>query len=274
MAEIEKKDWDSLKQDSYRAMLNSEIQASAAREQALKYTQNALNQQGLGNQGISESARVGIHGNYANANASAMDTYRKELLGHNNEQLAYQKQEYDKNFDSLTSLLQSAYTYDEEGNATLTDWAGYLRALKNYGVDTTNIDDVDWTNAELNDNAINFLKSQYQTALNERKQQVAKAQEEENNKRFEEELHAKAQALYKKEMQKFKEKEGKTTTASEGKEEIKEKLNKLNTNNSLGLSEAQINQAINEIYTFRNTRYINDEEIIEYLKLLKNKFKK
>ncbi len=70
----------ALETTSYKDMLSSKIQASAAREQANKYVGTTLGANGLGTQGISESARVGIANQYGQAIANADQTHQANVL--------------------------------------------------------------------------------------------------------------------------------------------------------------------------------------------------
>lgn len=70
----------ALETTSYKDMLSSKIQASNAKEAAQKYSANVLNANGLGSQGIAESARTGIVNNYGKAIAAADETHNQNLL--------------------------------------------------------------------------------------------------------------------------------------------------------------------------------------------------
>ena len=173
------KDYDNLRNESYRTLLNSEIQANAAKEQALKYTQNTLNNQGYGNQGLSESARAGIYNAYANQKANAMNTYRNELLGIN----AQEKDEYGNNYDSLSELLDGTFTTDGNGNTTSFNIDAYKNILTNPyigGVFDEN-NNLDLTNVKISDLDKARIAEQYKGLLNWQKENTTPNNVEVNN---------------------------------------------------------------------------------------------
>lgn len=133
--------FDNMRQQSYRELMNSEIQASVAKQNALKYTQNQLAQSGYANQGVAQSTNLGITNNYRNAMANAQSNYTNAM--NNIAQQEYNQQVADstERYNNLTSLLDSAYdeynnididayrrimgyegaTFDENGNADVSN---------------------------------------------------------------------------------------------------------------------------------------------------------
>jgi len=101
--------YDLLKNQSYKTLLNSEIQAGIAKDQALKYTQNQLNASGYGTQGLSESTRAGLYNNYINALNNAQANYDQNMLDISKEQ----RQENNDVFESFTTLMDSAESSDD-----------------------------------------------------------------------------------------------------------------------------------------------------------------
>lgn len=105
--------YEDLKNERYKAMLDSEIQASVARDQAMKYTQNQMNAAGYGTQGMSESSALGVQNNYRNALANAASQYRTDINSINamerNEALTTD----DNNFKSVTSLMSGATNLEQ-----------------------------------------------------------------------------------------------------------------------------------------------------------------
>ena len=143
--------YNDLRKESYRTMLNSEIQASIAKDRALKYTQNALAAQGLGSQGVSESARVGIMNDYHNANQDAVSQYRKELLGINQDERKEDLANFDTNAEYLTELLDGTKKQDIYGNVIGADLDEYREIMKNYGFEFNENNEIDATNAKVNE---------------------------------------------------------------------------------------------------------------------------
>ena len=101
--------YDQLKSESYRAMLNAEVQAANAKDQAAKYTMNSLRANGYGSQGMSESAALGINNQYQQALRDASNQYRNELLAIEQQQ----KQSENSEFEQLATLMSGATNGDD-----------------------------------------------------------------------------------------------------------------------------------------------------------------
>ncbi len=71
--------YENLKSESYRTLLNQQVQAAAAKENALKYTNNMMQRSGYGTQGVSESTGLGISNSYRNALATYQNDYNNAL---------------------------------------------------------------------------------------------------------------------------------------------------------------------------------------------------
>ena len=100
--------YNALKNESYKSLLNSEVQASIARDQALKYTNNSLMAKGYANQGLAESTGLGIQSQYSNALANATNNYRNSIQDINTQQRAEQLANQKDDFESVTSLMSGA----------------------------------------------------------------------------------------------------------------------------------------------------------------------
>lgn len=96
--------YEQLKSESYRAMLNAEVQAANAKDQAAKYTLNSLRANGYGSQGLSESASLGINNQYQQALRDASNQYRNELLTIEQQQ----RQAENSEFEQLATLMSGA----------------------------------------------------------------------------------------------------------------------------------------------------------------------
>lgn len=96
--------YNALKNESYKALLNSEVQASIARDQALKYTNNSLRAKGYGNQGLAESTNLGLHSQYQTALANAASNYQENIKGINEQERTAQND----NFQSMATLMGGA----------------------------------------------------------------------------------------------------------------------------------------------------------------------
>lgn len=135
--------YEALKNESYSTLLQSEIQASIARDQAMKYTQGQLNAQGYGTQGLSASSEIGLHNNYMGALNQAQSDYRNSLLGiKQQEQNAKEEQ-----FQQLATLMEGAESTENLG-----------RLFDAYGI---SVDE----NGNLGGNYFNSLDPQSQAQL-------------------------------------------------------------------------------------------------------------
>lgn len=112
MEDLDKNYYDNLKNESYKAMLDSEIQASVARDQAMKYTQNQMNATGYGNQGLAQSSMVGIQNNYRNALADAAKQYDTSINEINQSELQNNVSQDNDSFKSVSALMSGATSQD------------------------------------------------------------------------------------------------------------------------------------------------------------------
>ncbi len=107
----------------YGLLFDKEVSLENAKANALKYTQNSLNAQGLGGTGYGSSVESGIWGTYLNKANEARDQYADNVRAINlQEQQAMQDQANDR-FQSVTTMLQGADS-TENMNKLLTDY-GY-----------------------------------------------------------------------------------------------------------------------------------------------------
>ena len=103
--------YEALKNESYSTLLQSEIQASIARDQAMKYTQGQLNAQGYGTQGLSESSNIGAYNNYMGSLNQAQSDYRNSLLGIKQKEQEAKEDE----FQQLATLMQESGSSENLG---------------------------------------------------------------------------------------------------------------------------------------------------------------
>lgn len=140
--------YNALKNESYKALLNSEVQASIARDQAMKYTQNSLRAKGYGNQGLAESSNLGLQSQYQTALANAANNYQSSLRNIDEQQRNEQIKNENDNFQSITTLMQAAA---ESGDVNQLN-----NVLETYGY------------GSLNDGKMDFAKL-YESNLDERR---------------------------------------------------------------------------------------------------------
>ena len=72
--------YKALETTSYKEIMSGKIQAANVKEQALKNLGTTLNANGMGTQGYSESARVGVANNYANAIAKLDEQHAQNVM--------------------------------------------------------------------------------------------------------------------------------------------------------------------------------------------------
>ena len=139
--------YNALKNESYKTLLNSEIQASVARDQALKYTNNSLRANGYGNQGLAESTNLGVQNQYRNALANASNNYMANMSQINQDQ----RQEHILNQEKLVAQQDNTLAGIKQNlsNAETTD--ALNKAIETYGYGIVNSDgSVDWNQEALN----------------------------------------------------------------------------------------------------------------------------
>ena len=115
--------YKNLKEESYKTMLDSEIQASVARDQAMKYTQNQFGASGYANQGLAQSSMVGVQNNYRSALRDAQSQYENSLNTINQQQrqeeINQEATDYtrdDNNFKTISTLMSGATNQNQLDN--------------------------------------------------------------------------------------------------------------------------------------------------------------
>lgn len=124
-ASTEEDYYEMLKNESYKALLSKEVQASNARDQALKYTKNAVNANGYGTQGLAESTNTGLANQYLSALQTAQTEYQNDISDINKAQLEKKLETDNTNFESLTTLMGNCSSAAQL-NKTLTTY-GYMK---------------------------------------------------------------------------------------------------------------------------------------------------
>lgn len=199
--------YDKLKNQSYRTMLEGEIQASIAKDQALKYTQNALKNQGIGNQGIAQSTIAGINNTYQNGLSQAAAQYQQSLMDYAGKELdyklnrenteytrAFEREKFDfekqKYADQLKEAEASRIATEQKNNFETTDEliGGYLKYEGN------NIVDADINNIERVLNNIGGVKT-------DNGYDLSKANLDESSKKILEEEYKLAKDVYDKNLE-------------------------------------------------------------------------
>jgi hypothetical protein len=105
--------YEQLKKESYKALLDKEVQASIARDRAMKYTQASVSGSPYSGQGIGESTMVGITNNYQKALQDASVQHQQQLSNIATQQRQEELAAANDEFQSLTTLMNSATTTEE-----------------------------------------------------------------------------------------------------------------------------------------------------------------
>lgn len=100
--------YDALKYTSYKDMLSSKIQASAAKEQAQKYVGTALGNSGFAGQGIAESTHQGIMNAYGKAITEADATHQTNLVDIEKQQQEEIETKGEEKWQSAMTMMQQA----------------------------------------------------------------------------------------------------------------------------------------------------------------------
>lgn len=126
--------YDLRRQENYIGLLDRELELEASKQNALKYTQNQMANQGLASQGYGSSVNAGIYNQYANAFQQAQSDYNFEQAGLDLEERQTIQAQQQQNMANLDNLINNASspeelekiyeqygfgTYDEDGNFVL-----------------------------------------------------------------------------------------------------------------------------------------------------------
>lgn len=105
--------YEELKNQNYKTLLDKEIQLDVARQRAQNRMGTQLNAQGFGSSGYGQTAQTGINSAYLSALGQAEQAYNTENNNIALQQQEAQEAEANDNFQSLTTLMQSATTSDQ-----------------------------------------------------------------------------------------------------------------------------------------------------------------
>ena len=105
--------YDALETTSYKEMLSSKIQAANAKDQALKYANDSLAGAGLGGQGIAESTRAGILGNYQRAITGADEQHQANLMDIEQQRQEDATTKGEEDWQTTMTMLQQATSQED-----------------------------------------------------------------------------------------------------------------------------------------------------------------
>lgn len=107
----------------YNLLLNKEVALENAKSNAMKYTQNQINAQGMGGTGYGSSVQSGIYNNYLNKANEVYSDFGKNIQAINVQEQEANYAKANDRFQSVTTMLQGADSVDSM-NKLLTDY-GY-----------------------------------------------------------------------------------------------------------------------------------------------------
>jgi len=117
MASTYDKDYyQALKDENYKALLQSEIQLDSARQRAMKNTQTQLAAQGMANSGYGSTNQTGIEGQYLTGLQNAQQNYQNQNLQIDQNKREAESAYQNEQFNSLTALMSGATSNDELNN--------------------------------------------------------------------------------------------------------------------------------------------------------------
>lgn len=110
--------YNSLKDSSYKKLLNDRISASIAKAQALKSTNTALKANGYGSQGVADSNYASMNNAYINALGSANSSYNETIAGYNQEMASKMSDISQAQDQYYLNYLQQQATNERSDNET------------------------------------------------------------------------------------------------------------------------------------------------------------
>ena len=139
--------YDMQRDENYVGLLDKEIELENSKQNALKYTQNQLANQGFATQGYGSSVQAGIYNQYANAMQQAKSDYdfaqrtlnleeRNELLGQQQQNIA----NLDKLIEGAGSQEDLEKIYESYGLGTFDENGNFIMGEKPEGMSQ-----FDWT---------------------------------------------------------------------------------------------------------------------------------
>lgn len=154
--------YDMQRDENYVGLLDKEIELENSKQNALKYTQNQLANQGFATQGYGSSVQAGIYNQYANAMQQAKSDYdfaqrtlnleeRNELLGQQQQNIA----NLDKLIEGAGSQEDLEKIYESYGLGTFDENGNFIMGEKPEGMSQ-----FDWTKYNIMmDNSANSNKT-------------------------------------------------------------------------------------------------------------------
>lgn len=147
-------EYQQLRQQNFKALLDSQIQLSAARQNSMKQTQSQINASGFGGTGYGSMQQSSINNAFINALQSAKNNYQTQQQSIANQEQTANDTDSSTNFNNFLSILNS-----DAANST----DGMNKTLESYGFMNNGnlIDEASFKNLGYSTNDYNQLKSIY-----------------------------------------------------------------------------------------------------------------
>lgn len=134
--------YSMLKSQSYKALLDKQVQAAAAKDNALKYTNNMMQRSGYGSQGVSESTGLGIANSYRNALAGYQNDYNTAINEAYKGALDIRNNARNDVYDAITASIGQEGITQEQLDSSLNNYGITKNADGTYNYDNANLSDI------------------------------------------------------------------------------------------------------------------------------------
>lgn len=124
--------YKSLETTSYKQMLSSKVQAAEARDQSLKYANDALKASGIAGQGMAESARTGIYNEWGRALKAADEVHNQNILDIETKRIEDADTNGQERWQSAMSMMQQASSLEDLDFVRDNFYEGFTDEQKKY----------------------------------------------------------------------------------------------------------------------------------------------
>lgn len=124
--------YKGLENVSYSELLNSKVQSAAVKEQALKYVNTPLNAGGFQGQGLAESSKLGIYGNYQKSIDEANKVHQQNLMDIEVKKADDLEAQGKERWQSAMEMLSQAQTTEELEQIKNDFYDGFTDDQKKY----------------------------------------------------------------------------------------------------------------------------------------------
>lgn len=142
-------EYQQLRQQDFKALLDSQIQLSAARQNSMKQTQSQINASGFGSTGYGSMAQSSINNSFINALQSAKNNYQTQEQSIANQEQTANEADTTTDYQAFTSLLNNATSADEINDVLSNYKYGTVDDDGAITWDTSKLKDAGYTDAEI-----------------------------------------------------------------------------------------------------------------------------